>query len=549
MANGYFDSFGPSGSGIFPSMGGYRPPGAAGFIGAALQDIAAASRGEQGKAVATLRYNEQLARQNELERDRLRRKETREEETLRIQRDAEAREQAALRIAGGDDLAALPYMPGPVGPGQPVAGPEQQGSYAAALAEMEATGMVPGKYGEPGAGEAWLQGLDALESTLPKDPAYYQNFSDPGTKLPGVAPAGPQAPPAGPQVPPIAAPVMGQPPAPRQAPRQAPAASPDAGMGSYIQSRLQQNQVEQQRAAAAAKISPKVGAPILEKLRKEEFDLRKQQQGIYEFNQQQNKADSGSWSTGWATHPKTGQNVMTRSNSKSGAVEYMTPEGWAPTQGQGLQKAATVQRTGPIETAPEAKLLTRMEKLDALDDTINLAKETLSPTDFTLVGAGRAFIQDIEELSGTMQTFLSNTAEEARVNEPPEGKDFKFDEYFDKGLATKDYLLNSLAYQMAKARDEDGRISDADYKTARTEVGGKMSSYQDFRAVTDLIQEQSDRKRKRLGARLGRIRGRKKGSVKANPRTMPGAKKNAEGKWFAPNPNSTGSHDLYIIED
>jgi len=93
----------------------------------------------------------------------------------------------------------------------------------------------------------------------------------------------------------------------------------------------------------------------------------------------------------------------------------------------------------------------------------------------------------LEAQSGAIKRIFSVGA---RKEMPAEGEDdskrFTHDKWFNRlKVSESDYMLSSLAYQLAIASNPDGRISDADMAFARERLGGAkwaLSSAQDIRA-------------------------------------------------------------------
>jgi hypothetical protein len=214
----------------------------------------------------------------------------------------------------------------------------------------------------------------------------------------------------------------------------------------------------------------------------------------------------------WATGPNAGQRVLpnvrltpqtdvyniqnavlpdgrtttlARENNRTGLAEILVgPNQWAPapagTRFFGTQATGTSEEVGVgLTTATKTVLQNRMIASEDVIDLTDRFFEVADPTNFGLVGSVRGTYQNARSQLGAIGTWADNVASDAKTAPVKSNEDWSPDKWFDSSLPAQDFLLNTLAYAIARQRDPSGRVSDMDVQNAlqSLNVTGGLSNF------------------------------------------------------------------------
>lgn len=126
----------------------------------------------------------------------------------------------------------------------------------------------------------------------------------------------------------------------------------------------------------------------------------------------------------------------------------------------------------------------------------------------TLRGTGQGIIEQLSQIPGAggFSQYVTQ-AQEAYDNPEQFFEDPAVaEEFFSPQIAAQDYLVNSLAFAIARSRDPGGRLSDAEVRNAAQSLGqGLFSSDSQRRATLEQVRREAERRAERSSATLDRI--------------------------------------------
>lgn len=451
---GLFDYLGaPATGGVFSALdGSYQPPTRMAVLGAGLQDLAAQISGRRGGHLALLQQTSSQERQNAFERERLKRKESREEEKLRLEREQQERARGYYQML---------YGPGP--------------APAAPATPMGAVEAFPG--GAPAMPPTTPEGEIDWEAVQANPDAWEISEVDGQTVVRPAAGAAPEAPMTAPR------------------PRVTPERVMEIARGAYAAGDYEQGL----------------------KLEKQARDLEDQEMQRARFRMtQESHAREGKPAS---LHPMTmypveGEpfTVLMDRQTRDPTKRYLradTGEPVIPGKGTRITEVAKPQKP-PEMTAKQWDALEDTDaNLTQLESLVDRSVDLLQQGDVGLVGKATGTIQDFRQAYSDAAAVIDQFVGEAQTiseDKVKAGATWTPERWFRPGLAAKDYLLNTLAYQVARLRDPNGRISDRDYLAARESL--ESAGYAGFRTVMGEVKREianrrrlNDRRRARLNAR------------------------------------------------
>jgi hypothetical protein len=142
----------------------------------------------------------------------------------------------------------------------------------------------------------------------------------------------------------------------------------------------------------------------------------------------------------------------------------------------------------------------------------------------TLRGTGQGILEQLSQIPGA-GGFSPYVAQAQEAFENPER--FFEDpavaaEFFNPQIAAQDYLVNSLAFAIARSREPGGRLSDAEVRNAAQSLGqGLFSSDSQRRATLAQIRREAERLANRSSSTMDRILNANPSLAAAAPRPDP----------------------------
>jgi hypothetical protein len=168
-----------------------------------------------------------------------------------------------------------------------------------------------------------------------------------------------------------------------------------------------------------------------------------------------------------------GTTTLARENNRTGQAEVLVGPGqWAPapagtrffgTQATGTAEEVGVGLTGASKTAHQARMTAAKDVVNLSDRFLELAK----PENFGWVGSVRGTYQNARSQLGATANWADSAARDAKKAKVKTGEKWTPEEWFDTSLPAQDFVLNTLAYAIARQRDPSGRVSDMDVLNAR----------------------------------------------------------------------------------
>jgi len=110
-------------------------------------------------------------------------------------------------------------------------------------------------------------------------------------------------------------------------------------------------------------------------------------------------------------------------------------------------------------------------------------------------------IEQLAEYSPALAGMAQSAARDAVGQE-----DFDTEQWFNDELGGADYLFHTLAYMVAKMRDDSGRVSDADMRNAISSLGGGIfGNDEQLASALRIVQSQAERRYNRALATERRV--------------------------------------------
>lgn len=168
-----------------------------------------------------------------------------------------------------------------------------------------------------------------------------------------------------------------------------------------------------------------------------------------------------------------GTTTLARENNRTGQAEVLIGSGqWAPapagtrffgTQATGTAEEVGVGLTTASKTAHQQRMTAAKDVVDLSDRFLKLAK----PENFGWVGSVRGTYQNARSQLGAVANWADSTAKNANKAQAKPGEKWTPDEWFDTSLPAQEFVINTLAYAIARQRDPSGRVSDMDVMNAK----------------------------------------------------------------------------------
>lgn len=157
----------------------------------------------------------------------------------------------------------------------------------------------------------------------------------------------------------------------------------------------------------------------------------------------------------------------------------------APLKGATSAKDALTPTT-PNVTAGQRSNLEADDTLALISNARSLASD---PRNFGLSGIARSTVQDAMEQGDALARTLGQQGTRAQQEIINLGSDVGI-ENFDPTLPQLDMMTNLLAFRMAKMNDPGGRVTDQDFRIAKSKItgGAILGNQKDFLARLDLFE-------------------------------------------------------------
>lgn len=161
-------------------------------------------------------------------------------------------------------------------------------------------------------------------------------------------------------------------------------------------------------------------------------------------------------------------------------------------------------------TSAREELAAANDMLDYTADIERIMAE-VGPGSSGLVGmirqSGQGMLEQLSQIPGAAG-FISQSKEAAQNPEQFFEDPETAARFFDPNLAPQQYLIHSLAFAIARARDPGGRLSDSEVRNAVNSLGdGLFGSDSQRRATLDQVRREAERRAERASAALDRILG------------------------------------------
>lgn len=196
---------------------------------------------------------------------------------------------------------------------------------------------------------------------------------------------------------------------------------------------------------------------------------------------------------------------------------YITPDGKQSYTLDGMTDAASGARipygaqifTGQVNAEnaggmkmPSSVVANTVNQVDAAETTLRTTKrlrEVMKPQNMGTVGKGRALAQGIAgQVDAAAQALRDSNDSYAKLirqnsdlvtEAGREGDKFNYGEWFDPSIPKQRYLESEVAFQIARQRSPDGRVSNDDMKRAIADLAarGWLNDEQSLLAVLDEI--------------------------------------------------------------
>jgi hypothetical protein len=163
-----------------------------------------------------------------------------------------------------------------------------------------------------------------------------------------------------------------------------------------------------------------------------------------------------------------------------------------------------------------------INQVDAAETTLRTTKrlrEVLKPQNMGTVGKGRALAQGITgQIDAAAQALRDSNDSYAKLVKKDsslvteagrEGEKFNYGEWFDPSIPKQRYLESEVAFQIARQRSPDGRVSNDDMKRATADLAarGWLNDEMSLLAVLDEVdvgaQETIAQQKPRLPGKAG----------------------------------------------